>query len=218
MVAVFVVLTFALFLLIDYFVLKAQKKENTASVTYQVFDKGSFLLPEGFLLTSGHTWIKLLKDGLAVIGIDEFVLKAFQSINLKNVLTEGTHVKRGDVLFEGVAGNKIIHFRSPIDGEVKFVSNSIEKVNVDNPYNTEYGITVIPKDFIQNSANFKSGKNGVNWLKEEFNRLKDFLAHHTSEPGIAGLTMADGGNIVEGVLSNFDEKTVSEFEKNFLSI
>lgn len=218
MVAVFVVLTFALFLLIDYFVLKAQRKEHPAFVTYQVFDKGSFLLPDGFLLSSGHTWVKLLKDGLAVIGIDEFVLKAFKNITLKSVLPEGSFIKKGEILLEGVVGNNKIHFRSPIDGEIKFVSKNIEKLNVDDPYNTEYGITVVPKDFSQNSTALKSGKNGLNWLKEEFSRLKDFLTLHTSDPEVAGLTMADGGNIVEGVLSNFDEKTVNEFEKNFLSI
>jgi len=54
-------------------------------------------------------------------------------------------------------------------------------------------------------------------MKSEFRRLKDFLSFNSFKAEPIGATMYDGGNVVEGVVSDFDDDLVVEFEENFLT-
>jgi len=216
MVVLFVVLTFVAFLVIDFYVIKAQKKKHAAFSSQQVFDQGSFLLPEGFALSKNHLWLKMLKDGNVKIGIDEFVGKVFSAIRIHPIASEGSVVKSGDVLFELSSGSHKIHFASPVSGTVKSINKNLESQKVSDPYENDWGFIIEPTDF--KVGMFKVGKQGLNWLKDEFNRFKDFLSIQIAEPNLAGVTYADGGNIVEGVLSNLEEKSVKEFQNQFISL
>jgi len=216
MVALFVVLTFVVFLVADYFILKAQRKTHPAFSAKPVFDKGSFLLPEGFSLTRNHLWLKGVKNGRFQVGIDEFVKKAFGSVRIQNIATENSKVNVGDLLFEAVSGNHKLQFFSPIEGEITQVNKNLESKKVTDPYDEDWSLVINPSE--SGKFDFYSGRQGMNWLKNEFTRFKDFLAHQTTEPGVVGVTYADGGNIMEGVLNSFDEKTLNGFQKEFLSL
>jgi len=216
MVALFVVLTFVVFLVADYFILKAQRKSHPAFSAKPVFDRGSFLLPEGFSLTRNHLWLKGVKNGKFQVGIDEFVSKAFGSMKIQNMVPENTSVKVGDLLFEAVSGHNKLQFFSPIEGQVSQINRNLESKKVTDPYEDDWGLVINPSE--SGKLDFYTGKQGLNWLKSEFTRFKDFLAHQTAEPGVVGITYHDGGNIIEGVLASFDEKTVNGFQKEFLSL
>jgi glycine cleavage system H protein len=216
MVALFVVLMFVTFIIIDLLVLKAQGKEHPALASVRVFDKGSFLFPKEIYLTKGHTWIRLMKDKLVKVGIDELVVKAFNNLQLIPLHNEGVMIKKGETLFEARNGKHRIKFVSPIDGEIKSVNKNLEFKTMDDPYFEDWGVTILPTSIDKELGLMKTGEKGLTWLKHEFNRLKDFVSHSIQEPSVAGLTLADGGNLVEGVLSNFDEKVVDKFEKEFL--
>ncbi len=217
MVALFVVLMFIVFIIIDILVLKAKGKEHPAFASYRVFDRGSFLFPKEIYLSQGHTWLKLMKDKLVRIGIDELIIKSFNNLQLIPLLTEGTTVKRGDVLFEARNGKHRIKFLSPVSGLIKNVNKNLEFKTLDDPYLEDWGVSIQPENLENELTQMKTGEKGLSWLKSEFNRLKDFIAHSMVEPELAGITLADGGNLVEGVLSNFDEKVVEKFEKEFLT-
>jgi hypothetical protein len=88
---------------------------------------------------------------------------------------------------------------------------------VEDPYGDDWGVIVEPASAENDLNAMYSAKSANNWLKDEFNRLKDFLALNSHQPGLAaGVTLQDGGNIVEGVLREFDEGTVKKFEELFL--
>lgn len=217
MVAIFVVLTFVVFLVIDFFVLKAKGKEHPAFITLPVFNK-KFYIPEGIFLSQGHIWLKLMKDGLLRLGVDEFVLKAVKNIKLSNMLPEGTQVKKGDVIFRGITGSSTLAFRSPVNGVVVATNKNINDRNVNDPYEEDWGVAIQPSESASFLSAFKVKDQAINFLENEFKRLKDFISLHTADPELAGITMADGGNIVEGAVANVGEKILQEFEKNFLTV
>lgn len=216
MVPILAVLTFALFLVVDYFVLKSQKKEHPAFMTFPVFNKSSLSIPINYLLSKGHIWLSKISDGQVKMGVDEFIVKAFKRIQLVDLAVAGTEVKKGDIVFRGKVGSNLINFHSPIDGKVLSVNNESTGKNISNPYTDGWGLVIAPAS--NNLSTFaQTAEKAGSWLDNEFKRLKDFLSLHTEDPELVGITMADGGNITEGVAANFNEKTLDAFEKEFLS-
>lgn len=215
MVALFVVLTFLFFILIDLLVLKAQGKEHPAFAV-KVFDK-RFFFPMEALLSTGHLWLQRAQNGLYKLGIDEFILKALGKLHLVPLKKEGDMVSKGEPILQAVFGNRIITFRAPVEGSIKFLNKNINEKPVDNPYGDDWALMIQPKSDLSLSGAFiKKGNDAINWLHDEFNRFKDFVAAKAGQPELAGVTLQDGGNIVEGVLRSFDDDTIKEFEEQFL--
>lgn len=217
MVALFVVLMFVLFIVIDFFVLKAQGKTHPAFTTFKVFDKKSFIFPEDVVFSTGHTWLKKINNNIVKLGIDEFILKSLSNISLKNLVAEGTSVNKGDYILEGKFGSRSIKFKSPVSGTVKSVNKNLESKKVDNPYEDDWGLTIEASKLNEELAFTKSHEKAVKWLQDEFNRLKDFLSFHINDAQLAGATMQDGGNIVEGALSHMNDKAIEGFQQEFLN-
>lgn len=216
MVALFVVLTFILFILVDYFVLKAQGKTHPAFGTSRVFDKRSFLFPDEVMFSKGHLWLLKLKDGFVKIGIDEFIQKSFGNLTLQPVVAEGASVQRGDNILKASVGRSTINFISPVDGEVKFINKNLGR-QLNDPYGDDWGVVIAPSGSLDRNG-FKVKETAVDWLHQEFTRLKDFLSVHTADTAVAGATMYDGGNIVEGVIALLNDNAVTDFEQKFLKL
>jgi glycine cleavage system H lipoate-binding protein len=199
--------------------LKAQRKKHPAFdlSPIAVFNKSSLLYPEKFFVSPGHTWAQILQDGLVKIGIDDFVLKALGKLSIADLAKENTIVKKGDIVLQGTFGRKKVAFRSPIDGVVKTANKEIIGKLVNDPYKKSWGLIISPTNIEENFKSLKSGNELVEWLKEEFIRLKDFLSISMPKLELAGVTMHDGGNIVEGAVANINEDGVHDFEKEFLT-
>lgn len=215
MVALFVVLTFLFFILIDLLVLKAQGKEHPAFAV-KVFDK-RFFFPSEAILSTGHLWLQKAQNRLYKLGIDEFILKALGKLHLIPLKAEGESVNKGEPILQAIFGNRTITFRAPVDGSIKFVNKNINEKLVDDPYGDDWAMLIEPKTNVSLSTAFlKTGNDAIKWLHDEFNRFKDFVAAKAGQPELAGITLQDGGNIVEGVLRSFDDNAIKEFEEQFL--
>lgn len=215
MVALFVVLTFLFFILIDLLVLKAQGKEHPAFAV-KVFDK-RFFFPAEAILSTGHLWLQRAQNGLYKLGIDEFILKALGKLHLIPLKNEGDSVSKGEPILQAVFGNRTIIFRAPVDGSIRFLNKNINQKPVDDPYGDDWALLIEQKtDLSMSSAFMKKGNDAIKWLHDEFNRFRDFVSAKAGQPELAGVTLQDGGNIVEGVLRSFDDNTIKEFEEQFL--
>jgi glycine cleavage system H lipoate-binding protein len=214
MVALFVVITFILFILIDFLVLKAEGKKHPAFSSVKVFD-GGFIYPGDVYLSTGHTWLKMLKEGMVRIGVDEFVQRTLAGLNLQTVHAEGARVKKGEVLFSGVSGDKIVNFYAPVSGTINKVNPKVSR-NENDTY-SNWILTLQPEN-VNEVKGMKYRDSAVNWLTEEFSRLKDFLSFHSNDAAIAGATMHDGGNFMEGVVTTLNPDSIKEFENQFLKI
>lgn len=223
MVALFVLATFLLFIAVDLLVLKLQKKkhpafaEGSSIADLAVFTKEAFLAPLDLFLSKGHTWAQKNDYGLIKVGVDEFVLKSLGKITLTRTAEPGSTVKKGETVFEGKAGNKVFKFRSPVSGEVKFNNPAVLNKKISDPYGDDWGVLIAADNFADTKNLLYSGNELKSFLRNEFSRLKDFLHHHTMRPELAGATMLDGGNVVEGAVSSITEKGLEDFEKDFLT-
>ncbi|MCU7490774.1 MAG: glycine cleavage system protein H [Bacteroidota bacterium] len=219
MVALFVVSTFVLFIVIDIFVLKAQRKNHPAleKTPGAVFNKSSLAHPELVYVSKGHTWAQKLQDGTVKVGVDDFALKALGRLSVTKIASEQTKVKQGDVILEGSCSKNVFKFRSPVEGTVKLVNTSILNKTLTEPFTNGWGLVITPSDWEKNSKLLKTGESLSAWLKEEFRRMRDFIEVSAVKPELAGVTMHDGGNIVEGAIANIDQSGMENFEKEFLT-
>lgn len=222
MVALFVVLTFVLFIVVDLFVVKSQKKHHPAfSVSHSfqeshaMFNKKSFLLPQGVMLTKLHVWLNKINDEKVRIGIDDFVMKALGGVKVVPAVEMGSFVERGQVVFNAAVNNKKIQFKAPIEGTVVGVNNTNNEIT--DPYNNDWVLEIIPKNGDAKQTNVIKYEEAFDWIKSEFKRLKDFIIEQSTQPTLAGVTMYDGGNLVEGVVSYLGDEAITKFEKEFLS-
>lgn len=223
MVALFVVLTFLFFILIDLIVLKAQKKKHPAFepsnkhlMERLVFDYSTLSVPNDIYLSKGHTWAQKNQYGLIKVGVDEFVVKTLGNFSITNIKEPGAIIKKGDIIFEGNSNNHHFKFRSPVDGEIKFINPGIIGKIMKDPYGDDWSVSMLAPEYETNKSQLFSGDELSTWMKKEFKRLREFLGTHTVKPELAGVTMQDGGNVVEGALSMVAEEGVIDFENEFL--
>jgi len=227
MVALYVLLGFILLLVIDYFVIKGEKKYHPAFqkkyevVENVVFDNIKVTVPADSYVSKGHTWGELQGNGLIKIGVDEFILKSIGRFIVTNIVKPGTIVKKGDAIIEAKLGNNLseqITFRSPIDGTVNFINDDLIGKTISDPYGKDWGIMVSPIDFEKNAASLKANEKVVAWMKSEFVRLKNYLIEHTLQPQLAGDTMLDGGKMIEGAVAHLNKDSIEKFEDEFLKV
>lgn len=223
MVAIFVLALFLLLILVDLIVLKIQGKSHPAfepllpQFDSLIFDRNSFAIPSNTFFSKGHTWLEKNNEGLISIGIDEFGMMALGALSILNCAPVGKELKRGEMIFEGAYGNKIVKFLSPINGIVKSVNENILGKKISNPYET-WGVQLASKDFSYNQKAFFSGTEASNWIKKEYVKLKDFINSHSPKIDFAGTTMFDGGSLSNDIISSLVDRSVNDFEKEFLSL
>ena len=223
MVAIFVLAAFLLFVAVDLIVLKVQGKYHPAfepvyhQLDLSIFDRNSFTIPSDIIFSKGHTWLQKTKEGLLNIGIDAFANTALGELTLIKCAMEEDVLRRGEVIFEGTYGNRKIKFLSPVAGKVKFVNRNIIGKRIPDPYK-QWGVKILPKDFSENSKDLFSGQKASNWMDNEFSKLKNFLENYLYETATVGTTMYDGGSLSKDASIALSDKSIADFEKEFLSL
>lgn len=223
MVAIFVLSLFILMLSIDILVLKTQGKSHPAfetipsEIDVSLVPQNLFAVPSDVLLSNGHTWVKHNKEGLLNVGIDAFGNTALGDLSIIGCPENGIELTRGDVIFEGTYGNKKVKFLSPVSGIVESINSTVIGKKLFNPYN-EWAVKILPKEGNLHVEGFLTGNNASTWMKKEFIKLKNFLESNSQETAIVGATMYDGGSLSKDVHIVLSDKSVTDFEKEFLSL
>lgn len=223
MVAIFVLSLFLFVLLVDLVVLRIQGKNHPAfgpSLTQYdspIIERNYFTVPSNIFFSKGHTWLKKNKNGLMEIGIDAFGTTALGTLSILKCAEVGEELKRGGMIFEGSYGNKIIKFLSPVNGIVKSVNSGIIGKKISNPYES-WGVQLVSNDSPENRDLFFSGSEALNWIKNEFSKLKYFIDDNSPIVEFVGETMYDGGSLSNDAVSLLLDQSINDFEKEFLSL
>jgi glycine cleavage system H lipoate-binding protein len=187
---------------------KIAAKTNTSS--YQVFNINDAELPKNYYFSKGHSWIKVENSEKVEIGLDGFLLNALGKIRLFNFAEPGKKISKGDIMFETEVNNVKLKFHSPVDGIV--TANKAD----DNLSKDDWCLKVKPMNLKENIQTLIPSEKAHKWIKSEFKRLKDLLYYSMDTNSLAGATMYDGGNIVEGAVSYIDKDRIKDFEELFL--
>jgi glycine cleavage system H lipoate-binding protein len=222
MVIIFVILTLIIALSIEKIISKQKEPTIESSISdIPVFNKSSIYAPIEYLVSKYHTWAYPVEKventgtfGVVKIGIDNFAVKALGNIFIKHIADPGKTVKKGDTIINAEVHGQQINFRSPVSGTIKAINTLLFNKTVKDAYGKDWGLLIEKSG---NGENLMSGHQAQNWLKKEMTKLKDFLAESSFAPEAVGVTMYDGGNIVEGILSSLSTKVIPDFEEQFLS-
>lgn len=214
MIILFVIITLIIAICIEQIIAKQKKLVNFSTISdVPVFSKSSIYAPEGYFISKYHTWAQPVGNALNV-GIDIFAMKALGKILIKNIVSPGSLVKKGQIIMTGEVHSKQINFRSPVNGTIRKINNLLVNNSIKDAYGGDWIISLEENNGL---TDLLAGKQAEHWLKKEMRRLKDFLALSSFIPEAAGVTLYDGGNIVEGALSSLSTDTIPDFEEQFLN-
>ncbi len=223
MVPVLVLLTFAVFILVD--VALKRKRERVAAAETVVLaapaleaaapiPAAGYRLPGGVFVHGGHTWAFLESSGEARVGIDEFARGVIGRIDRIEVPAPGATLRQGERAFTVVQGRKRIEFVSPLDGVVAAVNSDPGALRGD-VYQAGWLLAVAPANLVHNLKKLRIAADATAWLEKETRRFVEFMALHYARPQEVGVTMADGGQVAAGALEKVDGELLQITLKKF---
>jgi glycine cleavage system H protein len=226
MVAIFVLLTIAVFVLIDMFLQRAARKKEAPALQAErpsLLDR--FVVPKGFFLSRAHAWIEVLASGKTRIGVDDFVQKLVGAIDAVEPLPAGSVVRKGQTLATLRQGGRTLTIPSPLSGTVKDVNPDLLRDAAsmnDDPYGAGWIAVIEPNALATELPSASIASGAVQWLRSEISRFRDFINEYAfrsdAQPMPAGVTLLDGGVPVAGILGMTDNRTWERFEREFLVI
>lgn len=186
-----------------------------------VFNENSVMSPKGLYYDKTHTWVFMEKKGTVKIGIDDFLLHVTGPINRIKMREQGEKIKKGEPLFSIFQNGKHLSIKSPISGTIIFRNNLIVNDALllnSSPLQDGWIYEIEPLNWQRESQFLIISDTYKAWLKNEFVRLKDFLAYNRllNNSEVATLMLQDGGELKEHVLADFGPKIWEEFQNKFI--
>lgn len=217
-----IITIFLIFLIVRFFSYARKKEKVPTSGISSMFGETSVKIPEGLFFDRTHTWSFMEKNGKVRTGIDDFLQHVTGTITRVIMKNPGESVVKGEVYLTLVQDGKQLEIQSPVSGTiVEKNSDLLSDASLLNkaPYAEGWIYTVQTQNWMNELSSFFMGDSYRNWLKQEFSRLKDFLAFtvkpHDSEH--VQVAMQDGGELKEGLLEIFGPEVWEEFQTNFIN-
>jgi glycine cleavage system H lipoate-binding protein len=185
------------------------------------FDEESVVLPKGLYFDKTHTWAFMEKNGFVTVGIDDFIRHITGPITRVEMKKTGEKIKKGDVLFTIVQYGKQLNIYAPFTGTIKMQNEALltdSSVINTSPYDKGWIYRMEPVNWIKDMQLLELSDKYRRWLDAEFSRMKDFLAAilQPESDKYAHVVLQDGGELKEGVLSDFGPEVWEDFQSNFL--
>jgi glycine cleavage system H lipoate-binding protein len=222
MVVMLVVLTFAVFIALDYFVFS--KRHATAMAVAPV-PGGAPLpatrqaVPRGIYLHPTFTWGRFGSTGELYLGVHPMLLGLVGTPYQLELRKSGEHVAKGDPLVRVARGGHHLDVRSPIAGRVEHVNSHLTGETLwrdleENDGSWLYRVT--PESVIDEVRTWLTGEPAGEWTRRQYDRLRTYLQNAVAD-GHLGMVMADGGELTPGVLGDMDESVWIGLDDRFLA-
>jgi len=221
MTVILVLLTFGIFLLIDY--VRSQKqlaKQPALQVVQQEAAPrmipalvAGFQVPENLRYHAGHTWALSESRDLVRVGMDDFASKLagkFESIVLPQ---RGRWVRQGQKIWTILRDGKSVDMVSPIEGTVTDVNDAVAKnpeLARKDPYGEGWLVTVQAPDTKTNFRNLLGGMLARVWTEESALRLRKRMPM-----AMASALAQDGGVAVDDITAHLPEQDWETLTKEF---
>lgn len=217
MVVIFVIITFAAFILVDYLL---RKEDKTIQETEKSKKSPIFLSPEKALLPlnniekrlyhPSHTWALLNNTDNFYIGYDQFIPFLLSSdIKIHDIYPVGTKIHQGEKIWDIRSNGHSISQLSPISGEITEINPACD-LGIPLPSSTveKSWIVQIRANAIKNEEN-----NLLNHFQADstIKLLKDDVYSMASNLNY----MADGGKIDPSFINKMGKDEWHEFIQRF---
>ena len=187
-----------------------------------VFSEEFVKSPQGLYYDKTHTWAFMDEDGMVKIGIDDFLLHVtgpLTSIKMKN---PGEKVKKGRHVLSIVQEGKQLDICAPVSGTIKELNKSLAtntSIINHSPYTEGWIYKIEPTNWIREIQFLFMGNTYKEWLKNEFSRLKEFIADSLRPEAVKyAHVLQDGGELRDSILKNFGPEVWEEFQTNFIDV
>lgn len=222
MTVILVLLTFAIFLMIDYArsgklakqpVVRAVAQERAPRVVPALV--AGFEAPENVRYHSGHTWALSESQDLVRVGMDDFASKLVGRVENIALPQRGRWVRQGQKIWTIFRDGKSVDMISPIEGTVIDVNEAAGKnpeLTRKDPYGEGWLLKVQAPDAKINFRNLLGGELARLWIEASAMRL------HNRIPGLATALAQDGGVAVDDLTAHLpDEDWAAVTREFFLS-
>ncbi len=219
MTVILVLLTFAIFLMIDYArgeklakqpVVRAAAKETAPRVVPALV--AGFQVPENVRYHAGHTWALSESQDLIRVGMDDFASKLMGKIENIALPQRGRWVRQGQKIWTIFRDGKSVDMVSPIEGTVTDVNEAAAK-NPDlarkDPYGEGWLLKVQAPDAKVNFRNLLGGELARLWTEASAMRLQKKI------PVMATALAQDGGVAVDDLTAHMPDEDWAAVTKEF---
>jgi glycine cleavage system H protein len=179
-------------------------------------------IPQGLYLNGNHTWTHLEKSGIALIGLDDFLLHVTGEIKLRNLNSPGKIIKRGELIAEIDQNGKQLQVYSPVSGRIMKTNTLLYDtpgILNEDPYGKGWIYKIQPTQWIEETGSCFLSDKATDWLGRELDRFKDFLAVSMIRysPENSMIILQDGGELQDHPLSELPDVVWKDFQKTFLN-
>lgn len=185
------------------------------------FGLNSLVTPAGILFDRGHAWAFMEKDGIVKVGIDDFLQHVTGPITRVKMKSPGEKVSKGEHVVTLIQNGKQLNIKSPVSGTIvtrnERLLGDTDIVN-SSPYDEGWIYAIEPESWENDSRLLNIAGKYADYLKEEFGRIRDFLAvmPGTNDVRYARVVLQDGGELKDGLLEEFGPEMWEEFQVRFL--
>jgi glycine cleavage system H protein len=216
MTVLFVIITFAVFIIADLVMNKgkapamAQEPMTEPEAIGDV--AGGFAIPSHLRYHPGHTWLSRERKNVNRVGVDAFAAAFTAGVEKIELPKAGQWVRQGQKVATLYRNGEKVDIVSPVEGEVVEVNARIAEdptIVRQDPYGEGWMMTVFAPDDESPSRNLLPTNLVASWMREAADR---FFA---LQPQLAGATAADGGEPVKEPALALDAKTWSQAGREF---
>ena len=219
MTVILVLLTFAIFLLIDY----ARGQKSLANQVVPALGHeaprvlpavvAGFEVPENVRYHAGHTWALSESHDLVRVGMDDFAAKLagkFESISLPQ---RGRWIRQGQKVWTLLRDGKSVDMVSPIEGTVTDINEAVTKnpeLARKDPYGEGWLVKVQAPDAKLNFRNLLGGALARLWTEESALRLRKRMP-----VAMASALAQDGGLAVDDIAAHLPDEDWATLTREF---
>jgi len=220
MTVIMVLLTFAIFLLVDYArgqkqLVKQPVQQNAREVAARVVPSmvAGFEVPENMRYHAGHTWALSESRDLVRVGMDDFASKLIGKIESIALPQRGRWVRQGQKIWTIFRDGKSVDMVSPIEGTVTDINEAVMKdpeLARKDPYGDGWLLTVQAPDAKINFRNLLGGELARLWTESAALRLRKRMPI-----AMASALAQDGGVAVDDLTAHLPDEDWATLTKEF---
>ena len=223
MTVLLVLVTFATFLLIDYFRTRHAVVQPALQVSAAKHDAalprlrpalvGGFEVPENLRYHPGHTWALSESPDLVRVGMDDFASKLTGKMESLTLPQRGQWIRQGQKMCTIHRDDCVVDMVSPIEGTVSDINESVArdpKLVLRDPYGDGWLLTVQAPDAKTSFRNLLGSGLARWWTEESASRLQRRMP-----TAMAGALAQDGGVAMDDLTSHIPDEDWLPLAKEF---
>lgn len=219
MTVIMLLLTFAIFLLIDYVrtqklakqpAVQAARREAAPRVVPALV--AGFQVPENVRYHAGHTWALSESHEMVRVGMDDFASKLIGKIESIALPQRGRWVRQGQKIWTISRDGKSVDMVSPIEGTITDVNDAVSKnpeLARTDPYGEGWMVKVQAPDSKINFRNLLGGTLARLWTESAAMQLRNKM------PAFAGALAQDGGVAVDDLTAHMPDEDWATITREF---